>query len=194
MRVSSYSCQVRTAAPRRRVPIQARSKRRYEAILDAAAVVFADRGFEPATMEDIAARISWRDAIDPMVDAFAVLYRSDPSFRAVVMNLQLYGLYAESDAVLHRFIVTQIARKLGEIARALASAERQLVATMIVTTVATMLLVLQRAQPAAGKAILAETKAMLRYYLAARIGEPEPHGVRTDPERNSRKARRGGRR
>ncbi len=216
MRISSYYCQVRTAAPRRRVPIQARSKRRYEAILDAAAVVFADRGFDPATMEDIAegadsaigslyqffpdkravfqalaerclertrsafqalmttdtSRVPWPDAIDAMIDAFAILHRSDPSFRAVLMNLQLYGLYAETDTALHHFIVAQVAGKLGGIARALAPAERQLVATMIVTTVATMLFVSQRAQPAAAKAILEETKVMLRHYLAARLGQP----------------------
>lgn len=41
--------------PRRRVPVQARSRRRYEAILDSAANLFAESGFEGATMEAIAA-------------------------------------------------------------------------------------------------------------------------------------------
>ena len=206
---------MRNAAPVRRVPIQERSKRRYEAILDAAAVVFADRGFETATMEDIAAgadsaigslyqffpdkravfqalaercldrtrsafealstsgpaRVAWPDAIDAMIDGFAALHRSDPSFRAVLMNLQMYGLYAERDTALHRFIVTQVAGKLGELASGLPAAERQLVATMIVTTIATMLFVSHRAQPAAARAILAETKVMLRHYLGKRLAK-----------------------
>ncbi|MEM6993204.1 MAG: TetR/AcrR family transcriptional regulator [Myxococcota bacterium] len=40
---------------KRRVPTQARSLRRYEAIVAAAAVAFADHGFEATTMEGIAA-------------------------------------------------------------------------------------------------------------------------------------------
>lgn len=40
----------------RRVPTQERSKKRVERIIDAAAHVFADEGFEAATMEGIAAR------------------------------------------------------------------------------------------------------------------------------------------
>ena len=46
----------RSEAPARRVPTQERSKKRVAAILDAAAHVFADEGYEPATMEAIAAR------------------------------------------------------------------------------------------------------------------------------------------
>lgn len=38
------------------MPTQARSLRRYEAILDAAATAFADHGYEAATMEGIAAQ------------------------------------------------------------------------------------------------------------------------------------------
>ncbi|EDM74970.1 Transcriptional Regulator, TetR family protein [Plesiocystis pacifica SIR-1] len=41
---------------RRRVPQQARSRRRYEAILDAASELFADHGFDATTMETIAER------------------------------------------------------------------------------------------------------------------------------------------
>jgi AcrR family transcriptional regulator len=42
----------------RRRPTQARSQRRYDAIVDAAAAAFADFGFEATTMEGIAARAS----------------------------------------------------------------------------------------------------------------------------------------
>jgi AcrR family transcriptional regulator len=40
--------------PKRRVPSQARSQRRFEAIVDAAANAFADAGFDASTMEGIA--------------------------------------------------------------------------------------------------------------------------------------------
>lgn len=44
------------AASQRSVPTQARSRERYDRILDAAATEFAQRGFEASTMEGIAAR------------------------------------------------------------------------------------------------------------------------------------------
>lgn len=40
----------------RRTPVQARSRKRHDAILDAAAAIFADVGYEAATMQSIAAR------------------------------------------------------------------------------------------------------------------------------------------
>ena len=45
-----------TDGPPRRVPTQERSKKRVERIIDAASHVFAEDGFEAATMESIAAR------------------------------------------------------------------------------------------------------------------------------------------
>ncbi len=42
--------------PARRVPAQERSKQRWTRILDAASIEFAERGYEPTTMEGIAAR------------------------------------------------------------------------------------------------------------------------------------------
>jgi AcrR family transcriptional regulator len=45
-----------SSAVARRRPTQARSQRRYDAIVDAAATAFADFGFEATTMEGIAAR------------------------------------------------------------------------------------------------------------------------------------------
>lgn len=47
-----------TSEVARRRPTQARSQRRYDAIIDAAAASFADFGFEATTMEGIAARAS----------------------------------------------------------------------------------------------------------------------------------------
>lgn len=44
------------ASRERRVPVQARSRKRYDAILDAAAEEFAGAGFEAATVEGIAER------------------------------------------------------------------------------------------------------------------------------------------
>jgi AcrR family transcriptional regulator len=46
---------MKSSIPERRVPAQARSKERVERILETAARVFADEGYEAATMEGIAA-------------------------------------------------------------------------------------------------------------------------------------------
>lgn len=43
-------------AGRRRVPTQERSRRRYDAIIDAAGVLFAEQGFDGTTMDAIASR------------------------------------------------------------------------------------------------------------------------------------------
>lgn len=47
---------VTVAEPERRIPAQDRSRRRLERVLESAAVVFAEQGYEAATMEAIAER------------------------------------------------------------------------------------------------------------------------------------------
>jgi AcrR family transcriptional regulator len=151
----------------RRVPTQDRSRKRVEAILDAAANVFADSGFEAATMEAIAAKaetsigsmyqffpnklsvfealgarwversraafemffvdggdVPWRDMLDALVDGFALLHRTDPAFRAMLVNFQLYGLYAEADTALQQYVVEQVSKKLVVIAPDLTKTKR----------------------------------------------------------------------
>jgi len=139
VRISSH-CQVPTEKQgrTRRVPTQERSRKRVEAILDAAAIVFAKERFDAATMEAIAEQastsigslyqffpnklavfealagrsldrargqvdalldeaakgLSWRTLIDETIDRFALLRETDRDFRAMLVNFQLYGVYA----------------------------------------------------------------------------------------------------
>lgn len=64
--------------PERRVPTQERARQRLERILDAAALVFAEDGFEAATMEGIAARAE---------TSIGSIYQFFPNKRAVFEEL-----------------------------------------------------------------------------------------------------------
>jgi AcrR family transcriptional regulator len=201
--------------PSRRTPAQARSKRRVEAILDAAAIEFEKNGFEAATTEAIAERAStsigsvyaffpnklaifealaarclamsraaydrlttdeamkqpWARLLDTAIDGFAA-FQTDPGFRAVWRNLQLYGVFAKADAELHRGFVSRTEKILGAKAPGLPRGERRLVATMMVQAISALLFVASRHEPAFARRMVAETKKMMRAYVApyARLG------------------------
>jgi AcrR family transcriptional regulator len=182
-----------------------------DAILDAASILFADRGFDAVTMEAIAARsdtaigslyqffpskrsvfeaiaerslertratfdalagatdLPWEQLLDAMIDGFALLHAADPAFRAVIANFQLYGLYAEADTALHALIVAQIAGRLASIAPHLPATRRDLIAEMVVTTVASLLYLSQRHPPPIAQAMREETKRMVRGYVERAI-------------------------
>lgn len=202
-------------AQTRKLPTRERGRRRVEAILDAASLLFADLGFEAVTMEAIAARsdtsigslyqffpskrsvfeaiaerslerskatfdalartttnMAWTELVDAMVDGFALLHAADPAFRAVIANFQLYGLYAEADTALHALIVEQIATRIEGIAPHLPPRRRALVAEMVVTTVASLLFLSQRHEPAIARGMREETKRMVRCYVESAIARP----------------------
>jgi AcrR family transcriptional regulator len=190
------------------VPTQARSKKRLEAILDAAAHAFATSGFDAVAMEAvaeaadtsigsvyaffpnklalfeaIAARTreqsnaafddvvtaaasgrSWAEIVDLAVDAFARL-QSDPTFRAIWMNMHLYSVFAKADADLHRSFVDRTEVLLAAHAPRLRAPKRRLVATMVVHALSGLLSVAARSKGERGAEIVAETKVMLRRYL-----------------------------
>lgn len=202
---------------RRRRPTQARSQRRLEGIVEAAAEAFATHGFRDTTMEGIAARAGtsigslyqffpnktavfrevaqrcmqearrgyvallgpaplhqpWPVLLERIVDGFHRLHRDSLVMQAVWRNLELYGEYAEEDQALMREIAEVTAGLLAGWVPALAEERRRVVATMLVNTVATTMLVLVREddQARAG-AIVAETKLMLVRYLSVYLGEP----------------------
>jgi len=209
----------------RRVPTQERSKKRVERILDAAAHVFAEDGYEAATMEAIAARAEtsigsiyqffpnklalftalarhyhdklrsffdgllggpllerpWPEILDNGIDAFALFHQSEVGFRAVWVGLYLTEQVVTEGEAINREFARRIQDVLAAKLPALPTRMRPVVATMIVEILTAMLIVSAR-RPAEATALLAETKALLRRYLA-----PYEPPQAAEPER-----RRGG--
>ena len=203
-----------SAASKRRVPTQARSLRRYEAILTAAADAFADHGFEATTMEGIAARADtsigslyqffpnklavfrelaqrglalsretfakllgpnpaarpWRELVEVMVDGYREL-QQHPTMRAIFGNIQLYGEYAEDDAVLLRDMTTTVATLCGVWAPHLEAHQRTVIATLVVNTVATAELLIAR-EDELGDDLVEETKTLVIRYLEPYVEPP----------------------
>jgi AcrR family transcriptional regulator len=190
----------------RRVPTQERSKKRFEAILDVAGVIFSEVGFEAATMDAVAARANtsigsvyaffpnklalfealaercnaraqeafdrvlapdaisrpWTELLDAAVDTYAA-FQSDPSFRALWMNMQLYGVYAKADAVLHKGFVARVEAVIGSQAPALPEAKRRLIAFLVVNGISSLLYLASKERRPGP--MVEEIKIMMRRYL-----------------------------
>jgi len=213
----------------RRIPTQARAKERAQRIVDAASHVFAEVGFEAATMEAIAERAEtsigsiyqffpnkmalfnalarsyhdklraffdlllggplleqpWTEIVDQGVDAFALFHEQEVGFRAVWVGLHLTpDIVVEGEAINREFakrIEAVLAAKLS----GLPSKLRPVVATMMVEILTAMLIVSAR-RPGEAKALMNETKALLRRYLAPY----EDRAAQAEP-RASKKGERG---
>jgi AcrR family transcriptional regulator len=193
----------------RRVPTQERSKRRVQKMIDSAALVFAEQGYEAATMEGIAERAEtsigsiyqffpnklslfnalarhyhdklrvffdallagplierpWPEILDSGIDALTLFHAQEPGFRAVWVGLHLTEqVITEGEAINREFaqrIETVLAAKLV----GLSAKPRSVVATMLVEILTAMLIVSAR-RPDEAKVLMAETKVLLRRYLA----------------------------
>lgn len=214
------STRKKRSAHLRKVPTQERSRKRLASILDAAAVLFSDQGFDATTMEAIAERAETsvgsvyqffpnklavfhgvadrchtavrtaytalvglapaetidrgsRDIdalIDAVVDGFYALLRSDPAYRAVWTNTQLYGELMEDDLALEREIVSGTMVVLAGFAPEMPEARRDAVARLFVQTVsAGLFLVLRDPDNPTNREVVAELKRMLRAYAGALV-------------------------
>lgn len=120
----------------------------------------------------------WHAVLERFIDGFVALHHQSVVMQAVWANLELYGEYAEADQALLRELVQATAMLFAGWVPTLTEDQRRVVATMLVNTVASMMLVLVRegAGPGGagrGEQIVAETKLMLTRYLAVYLGEPE---------------------
>jgi AcrR family transcriptional regulator len=193
----------------RRVPTQERSRKRVERIIEAASLVFAEEGFDAATMESIAARAEtsigsiyqffpnklslfnalarhyhdklraffdlllsgplleqpWGDILDAGIDAFAAFHEQEPGFRAVWVGLNLTSEVVTEGEAINREFAKRIEGVLAAKLEGLPAKMRPVVATMMVEILTAMLIVSAR-RPAEAKALMTETKALLRRYLA----------------------------
>lgn len=194
----------------RRVPAQERSKQRVTRILDAAAIEFAERGYDATTMEAIAARaetsigsiyqffpnklavfhalahtyteklralfdtvlttgladLPWTAALDLGIDAFAAFHASDPGFRAVWMSMHLTEEVVAEGEALNREFADRVAGWIELAMPGVHKKQRGMVAMMIVEVISAMLILSARRGPADGESIMAETKVLMRRYLA----------------------------
>ena len=205
------------SAPRlpglRKVPAQARGWARVDAILEAAAHLFAEQGYEATSMEAIAARAgtsigsvyqffekkqdlflaiahraledvrkmaeeltgpvamarSWRQLIELAVDGFVAWGKGNVGLRAVNTNLQLYGLFEEADMALSRALVDRTAQVLLQRAPELGADAARRVATMIVTSINTVMFFGGRSSPEEAEAMVQEAKRMLVAYVGTYV-------------------------
>lgn len=203
----------------RSVPLQARSRARFEGILDAAALLFADHGFEAVTMDAIAKKagtpigsvyqyfedkravfgaISARSAIrgkeafetlvppllaslgpkklppfgptlDLVIDAFAAMALTDPTFRAVNRNLGHAGAHLEDEIAVHRLLIQKSAELLERYAPRSTPRVRERVATTLVDAVTSALVMLELRGPVQRERQLEELKHMVRLYAMDRL-------------------------
>ena len=193
----------------RRIPTQARAKERAQRIIDAASHVFAEVGFEAATMEGIAERAEtsigsiyqffpnklslfnalarsyhdklrvffdvllggalleqpWSDVLDHGIDAFVLFHEQEVGFRAVWVGLNLTPEVVVEGEAINRDFAKRIEAVLAAKLPGLPSKMRPVTATMMVEILTAMLIVSAR-RPEEGPALMKETKALLRRYLA----------------------------
>ena len=121
--------------------------------------------FDAIMSEDTAA-LPWTEVLDAGIDAFAAFHENEPGFRAVWLGLYLTKDMVVEGEALNRQFADRVAKFLERISKDIAPAERRLVATMIVETISAMLIQAARRGPREGKAIMQETKTMMRRYLA----------------------------
>ncbi len=201
----------------RRVPTQERSRKRVERIIEAASLVFAEEGFDAATMESIAARAEtsigsiyqffpnklslfnalarhyhdklraffdlllsgplleqpWGDILDAGIDAFTAFHDQEPGFRAVWVGLNLTTEVVTEGEAINREFAKRIEGVLAAKLEGLPAKMRPVVATMMVEILTAMLIVSAR-RPAEAKALMTETKALLRRYLAPYEASQKP--------------------
>lgn len=220
----------------RRVPTQERSKRRVERMIDAAAYVFAEQGYDAATMEGIAERAEtsigsiyqffpnklslfnalarhyhdklraffdmllggplleqpWGDILDAGIDALIAFHDREPGFRAVWVGLHLTDEVVTEGEAINREFAKRIETVLAAKLLGLPPKMRPVVSTMMVEILTAMLIVSAR-RPAEAEALMTETKALLRRYLAPYEAAAAPRGPDREGGDRPRRAVRSGR-
>lgn len=108
---------------------------------------------------------SWHALLDEVIDRLALIHREDPAVRAMLANLQLYDEFAEHDQRVNAELVAATSALLAAWAPGLVAAQRQLVATMVVQTIAGILVIAQREPTPLAEGMTEQLKLMLRRYL-----------------------------
>jgi AcrR family transcriptional regulator len=107
----------------------------------------------------------WDEVLDEVIDAFVALHDL-PGFRAVWTNLQLSAEFLVAGAKLNDAFAARTRVIVAARLPGVPLKKQATVATMIVEVISAMLIVAVRQGEPQGAAIVAETKELLRRYLA----------------------------
>ncbi|MCH9688783.1 MAG: TetR/AcrR family transcriptional regulator [Deltaproteobacteria bacterium] len=111
--------------------------------------------------------LPWYALLDRFIDGFRRHHAEHVLVQAVMRNLEMYGEYAEEDEALLRELSTATGMLFAGWVPDFPAEHRETIATMLVDTVAMMLIVVTREpRPDKKDAMVRETKVMLRRYLA----------------------------
>ena len=138
-----------------------------QALFDAVAKRHLDRASElfGTFLASSKLQTPWDELLDRAVDGFAMLDRTDPNMRAVWRNLHVAMDFVEASQALNREFARQTESVFRHLAPGLPGAKRKLVATMVVEVISAMLYVVARRDADSSRALLEETKVMLKRYV-----------------------------
>jgi AcrR family transcriptional regulator len=161
----------------------------FEAV--AARSIERSRAVVDELLANVDEKSSWSDLLGAAIDRFGAL-RDDADFRAMLLNFQLYGVYAAADRALHRHTIDRVAALVRRYAPTLAPTQRQIIGTLAVETLSAILLQSTREEPALAKKLLDETKTLLHRYLAPYMRQRQAkRQVRPPLDRSARGKARG---
>lgn len=112
----------------------------------------------------------WTELLDGAIDTFATYHRTEPGFRAILLNWRVSADMVLANDDVNREFARRAEAVLRANAPSLTPTRRALVATVIIETVSAMMILCVR-RPASAEDIVTETKTLLRRYLEPIITE-----------------------
>lgn len=106
----------------------------------------------------------WHEVLDEGIDAFWAFHTSSPGFRAVWRSWVLSPEFMAAGEALNREFARRVARIIARESK-LPKRRRELVATLLVETISSMLIVTARFGEPLASNLMAETKILVRRYV-----------------------------
>jgi AcrR family transcriptional regulator len=142
------------------------------------------RLFFDATMSGPLVDRPWTELLDAAIDAFVAFHEADPGFRAVWVGLHVTPEVLSEGEAVNREAATRIEQLLAAKLPGVPARKRPIVATMVVEVFSTALILAAR-RPADARAVVEETKALLRRYLEPFDTTPQTARARVRSPRRS---------
>jgi AcrR family transcriptional regulator len=142
------------------------------AIFNAIALRCVERARElfDTFMTPAAVHLPWTELLEGAIDAFAAYHRTEPGFRALLLNWRVSADMVLANDDVNREFARRAEAVLETNAPSLTPARRALVATIVIETISAMMILCVR-RPSFADDVIAETKTLLRRYIEPIVTE-----------------------